>query len=43
MGNYEEYVKHINIANSEKRKARKEYERSIADKYKTDPKKLGNT
>ena len=36
---YEEYVKHRNIVNSEKRKSRKQYEINIAEKYKTDPKK----
>ena len=35
---YEEYVKHRNIANSEKRKSRKQYEINIAEKCKTDPK-----
>ena len=33
----EEYVKHRNIANSEKRKSRKQYEINIAEKCKTDP------
>ena len=35
---YEEYVKRRNIANSEKRKSRKQYEINIAEKCKTDPK-----
>ena len=35
---YEEYVKHRNIANSEKRKSRKQHEINIAEKCKTDPK-----
>ena len=34
---YEEYVKHRNIANSEKRKSRKQYEINIAEKCTTDP------
>ena len=33
---YEEYVKHRNIANSKKRKSRKQYEINIAEKCKTD-------
>ena len=40
MGNNEEYVKHRNIANSEKIKSRKQYEINIAEKCKTDPKKI---
>ena len=43
---YEEYVKHIDIANSEKIKSRKQYEINIAEKCKTDPNiflKYGNT
>ena len=35
---YKEYVKHRNIANSEMRKSRKQYEINIAEKCKTDPK-----
>ena len=37
---YEKYVKHRNITNSEKRKARKQHKRNIADKCKTDPKNV---
>ena len=37
---YEEYVKHRNIANCEKRKSRKQYEINIAEKCKNDPKKF---
>ena len=33
-------MKHRNIANSEKRKSRKQYEINIAEKCKTDPKKF---
>ena len=39
-------MKHRNIANSEKRKSRKQYEKNIAEKCKTDPKffwKYANT
>ena len=34
---HEEYVKHINIANSETRISRKQYEINIAEKCKTYP------
>ena len=38
---YEKYVKHINIANSENRKSRKQYEINIAEKCKTNLKFFG--
>ena len=46
MGSTMKNKKHGNIANSEKKKARKQYEGSMADKCKADPKnfwKYGNT